>query len=272
MSKAIDPFEEFLRKKKDEKLEQQYRGQKDGAPNAPDAEFEEPAEPQVTVASNDDPVQEARVKEEMAEFFESGQAAGAEAFKEATTMSDDKVGEIKDALDDVFESDTPKPQTEQKGDTFVGFFKQVQEEFDGDGPRPDTTFTPPVEPEAAAASMPLELEPEPEAEAEAAAEPVAETPPPAPLPEPDPAPPMTDLEAAAYEVSSEEEVAAPAPRADGRLSLRCLLAAPDGGRLLRAAGEGAVEGAAALGARAAEDLLGQGGDRLLAELREGAGS
>jgi len=54
---------------------------------------------------------------------------------------------------------------------------------------------------------------------------------------------------------------------DGRLRLRALLATSDGGRLLRAELEGGPGDAAALGARAAQQLLRAGGDALLAQLR-----
>jgi hydroxymethylbilane synthase len=52
-----------------------------------------------------------------------------------------------------------------------------------------------------------------------------------------------------------------------RLRLRALLAHPSGRRLLRAEGEAAPDEAAALGTRVAEDLLKDGGEALLAELR-----
>jgi hydroxymethylbilane synthase len=58
--------------------------------------------------------------------------------------------------------------------------------------------------------------------------------------------------------------------AAGKLRLRALLAASDGARSLRAELEGAPDEAAALGARAAEQILNQGGAALLAELRAGA--
>jgi len=127
MTKAIDPFEEFLRKKKVEILEQKYRGQK-----RPEEEAPAPA----ATHPDEDPETEARLKEEMDDFFQSGQSAGAKLFNQAQTISDDKVDEIKDALDDVFEDDAAGPEVVDEdgdaGDTFVNFFKQVQEEFDED--------------------------------------------------------------------------------------------------------------------------------------------
>jgi hydroxymethylbilane synthase len=53
----------------------------------------------------------------------------------------------------------------------------------------------------------------------------------------------------------------------GTLWLRALLAASDGARGLRAELEGAPSEAAALGARAAEQILQAGGRELLAQLR-----
>jgi hydroxymethylbilane synthase len=55
----------------------------------------------------------------------------------------------------------------------------------------------------------------------------------------------------------------------GALRLRALLAALDGERILRVELEGKPVEAAALGARAAEQLLRAGGRELLAELRAG---
>ena len=53
----------------------------------------------------------------------------------------------------------------------------------------------------------------------------------------------------------------------GTLRLRALLAASDGARILRAELEGAPSEAAALGTRAAEQILREGGQALLAQLR-----
>jgi len=56
----------------------------------------------------------------------------------------------------------------------------------------------------------------------------------------------------------------------GTLRLRALLAASDGARILRVELEGAPGDAAALGVRAAEQILRDGGQELLAQLRAGA--
>ena len=82
MSKAIDPFEEFLRKKKVKMLEEKFR--RDRAAEEEAAEGEDEGD--------------TRLQEEMDDFFESGQTAGAELFSKAKDLSDEKVDEIKDAL------------------------------------------------------------------------------------------------------------------------------------------------------------------------------
>ena len=56
----------------------------------------------------------------------------------------------------------------------------------------------------------------------------------------------------------------------GTLRLRALLAASDGARILRVELEGAPGDAEALGERAAEQILRDGGQALLAQLRAGA--
>ena len=195
MAKAIDPFEEYLRKKKVEMLEHQYRSQKERAK----ADTEAPPPP--TAPSNDDPQVEARLKEEAADFFEGSQSAAAELFTKAATIGEDKVEEIKEALDEVFEEDEPRPEpAEDQGGTFVDFFRQVQEEF-------------PSKRKRAAASP---------------AEPVApvETPAEETVVE---APPVSDFEAAAAEVSTDDGAAEEvSPRDSERLSLaEILLAKPD---------------------------------------------
>ncbi len=86
MSRAIDPFEEFLRKKKVKMLEEKFRRDRAAAEGA--AEDEEEGD--------------ARLQEEMDDFFESGQNAGAELFGKVKDLSHEKVDEIKDALEDVF--------------------------------------------------------------------------------------------------------------------------------------------------------------------------
>lgn len=126
MGKAIDPFEEYLRKKKVELLEKKYRDPADeGKPSA-----ERPG----SIPPDEDPEIDARLREEAVDFLQSGQSAGVEAFHSASSISPEKVEDLKDALDDVFEQDVPVPQTvnenDDAGDTFVSFFKQVQEEYD----------------------------------------------------------------------------------------------------------------------------------------------
>ncbi len=65
-------------------------------------------------------------------------------------------------------------------------------------------------------------------------------------------------------------LAALAEEVGGELRLRALLAATDGGRVIRAEGASARAGASRLGVDIAERLLADGGDALLAELRSGA--
>jgi hypothetical protein len=126
MGKAIDPFEEYLRKKKVELLEKKYRDSPDeGKPSS-----DRPG----SIPPDEDPEVDARLRKEAAEFLQSGQSAGVQAFQSASNISQEKVEDLKDALDDVFEQDVPVPQTvnenDDAGDTFVSFFKQVQEEYD----------------------------------------------------------------------------------------------------------------------------------------------
>ncbi len=126
MAKAIDPFEEYLRKKKVELLERKYRDPADeGNPSA-----ERPG----SIPPDEDPEVDARLREEAEDFLQSGQSAGVHAFQSAEVISKDKVEDLKDALDDVFEQDVPVPQSvnesDDAGDTFVSFFKQVQEQYD----------------------------------------------------------------------------------------------------------------------------------------------
>jgi hypothetical protein len=126
---AIDPFEEFLRKKKVEKLEEKYRQERGAAPE-PDDEI---------ALVEDDPNREEKLREEMDEFLKTGQAAGAEYFsKLKTNIGPDQVEEIKDALEEVFEEElVATPQTEGgPDDTFVQFFQQVQDTFVRPGEAP----------------------------------------------------------------------------------------------------------------------------------------
>jgi len=126
MAKAIDPFEEYLRKKKVELLERKYRD--------PSASGSASSLRPVGIPPDEDPEVDARLREEAEDFLQSGQSAGMQAFQNAQDIGEDEVLEIKDALDDVFEQDVPVPQTvdqsDDAGDTFVNFFKQVQEEYD----------------------------------------------------------------------------------------------------------------------------------------------
>src|SRR5262245_13258280 len=103
MAKAIDPFEEYLRKKKVELLERKYRDPAEGA----DASSERPG----SIPPDEDPAVDARLREEAEDFLQSGQSAGVQAFHQASDISEEKVEDIKDALDDVFEEDAPVPQT-----------------------------------------------------------------------------------------------------------------------------------------------------------------
>ncbi|GAA0773480.1 hydroxymethylbilane synthase [Castellaniella ginsengisoli] len=72
--------------------------------------------------------------------------------------------------------------------------------------------------------------------------------------------------------SCQVPLAAYAIQKNGALSLRALVAEPDGSRILRAHAEGGSEAAEALGAAVAQDLLGQGADAILARLSDPAAS
>jgi len=152
MTKTTDPFEEFLRKKKVELLEQQYRDQQKSRP--PAVKDDAPPDDAVVLATEDDPEADERLREEMKEFFQSGQTAGKELFEKASGISEDEVEEIKDALDDVFEEDTPQPQEEEDGGTFVNFFKQVTDSFP-EGERPQAAPEPPPAPQSAPEPPPI---------------------------------------------------------------------------------------------------------------------
>jgi hypothetical protein len=116
MSNANDPFEEYLRKKKVELLENKFKTRTDD-----DGDYRPPTE---------DPEASARLEEEVADFMNTASTAGAQHFSEAGSgISDDKVGEIRDALDDVFEVDENAPSTETQDAGFVDFFKQVRTEY-----------------------------------------------------------------------------------------------------------------------------------------------
>ena len=99
MGKAIDPFEEYLRKKKVELLERKYRD--------PSADGSSSNLRPVGIPPDEDPEVDARLREEAQDFVQSGQSAGVQAFQHAQDIGDEEVEELKDALDDVFEQDAP---------------------------------------------------------------------------------------------------------------------------------------------------------------------
>jgi len=214
MSKAIDPFEEFLRKKKVKQLEEKFRRERAAEEDAAESDGEE----------------DARLREEMDDFFESGQTAGAELFSKAKGMSDDKVDEIKDALEDVFEKEAATPRTEEvpADGPFVHFFKEVQDEFADDEPALPAAPEP-VEP--AAPAPPVAEKPTPKKKP-AAAKTAAPKKKPAPAPKPaaakKPAPQAAEAasrEAIAVEISSHEPAEEPGSEPSGRLNLAEMLLA-----------------------------------------------
>ncbi len=218
MSKAIDPFEEFLRKKKVKMLEEKFRR-------------ERAAEEDAAVDEEED----ARLREEMDDFFESGQNAGAELFSKVQDLSEDKVDEIKDALEDVFEKEAATPRTEEvpSDEPFVHFFKKVQNEFEGDAPAPPAAVEPPP---AAAEAPPAKAKKKPAPKKPAARKTAApakakKKPQPAPPPKPTPAPAAeaASREAIAVEISSHEPADEPGDEPGGRLNLtEMLLAGAEG--------------------------------------------
>ena len=136
MTKAVDPFEEFLRKKKVEQLQQKLRHE------------EAPAQPEedALVIAEEDPEVAERLKEEMKDFFDAGGSAGAELFsKVGEKISDEKVEEIRDALEDVFEASPAGPKQEKPNEAFVDFFKNVQGSFDPRDAVPPVPEEEPVE-------------------------------------------------------------------------------------------------------------------------------
>ncbi|MFB3065470.1 MAG: hypothetical protein ACE10D_03050 [Planctomycetota bacterium] len=158
MSKAVDPFDEYLLKRKVEILEEKFRKQGE----VPEVEDEE-----AVALAHEDPEVAARLKEEMEEFFDAGKAGAAEVFERTPVpeIDEDVVEELKEALDEVFDDDAAVPKVDRQ-DTFVEFFKQVQEDFSdeqpgADLPEPDSSALPagleeptledlPTEPESAA--------------------------------------------------------------------------------------------------------------------------
>ena len=152
MTKAVDPFEEFLRKKKVEQLEEQIR-QEGGQPSSADGGDEESlADDWAPFDPDASPEQTERVKDEMNDFFAEGGSAGAELFERAQNIDGERVDEIKDAIEDVFEEDPDATQIDDGADdTFKDFFKEVQ-----------TTYVaedePQAEPEELATGLVLEPE------------------------------------------------------------------------------------------------------------------
>jgi hypothetical protein len=207
MSKAIDPFEEFLRKKKVKMLEEKFRRERAAEEEAAEADDEG----------------DTRLQEEMDDFFESGQTAGAELFSKAKDLSDEKVDEIKDALEDVFEKEVATPRTEEvpADEPFVHFFKKVQTDFDDEPPAPPAIQEPP--PPA------VETPVSPVAKKPAAKKPVAKKRAAKPAPkerEPAPAPvEAPGRESIAVEISSHEPLDEPGPERAGRLNLVDMLLA-----------------------------------------------
>lgn len=212
MTKAIDPFEEYLRKKKVEMMEQKLR---DPSGDKPAPKSEEPVEPD----PDEDPEANARLKEEMADFFESGQQAGAELFSQMQSLEEDKVEEIKDALDEVFEEDAPVPQTEENENNFVEFFQQVETEFDevpGDRPNPVTAEPVPAEPPPPSLPVPKPQPSPPPAKPEPVAEQVRVSVDVEDLPRPG------DLEVSPLALEA-DDVDLASLREDGRLNLAEIL-------------------------------------------------
>lgn len=128
MTRAIDPFEDYLRKKKVEMLEEQYRGTDQPEQESEDELTQDHWTPPPT--KDDSPEREVKVEQEMNEFFSEGGSAGADLFERANVIDEDRVDEIQDALDEVFEAEKCEPEDASGvDDTFVDFFKQVQTDF-----------------------------------------------------------------------------------------------------------------------------------------------
>lgn len=154
MPRAIDPFEEYLRKKKVELLEQKYRqGRREDAETDTET-LDDPGRVEETEV-------EARLEEEVQEFFDAGVSAAEDLISGLNSgLSEDEVDEIRDRLDDVFEEDPHAPQApaEETESTFVEFFRNMDEEG-GAQPEeesaPATASAPPPE-ETPAAALHLE--------------------------------------------------------------------------------------------------------------------
>jgi len=157
MTAAKDPFEEFLRKKKVEMLEKQYRHEGDDARKDDDESFEDEW---ASHAPRSEKERDQRVEQEMNEFFDEGGRGGAELFERAKEIDEERVEEIKDALDDVFEEPKGRPEDADDNETFVDFFKQVQTDFEAEAretvqPAPDVEGHGPFEDEPQTADFPL---------------------------------------------------------------------------------------------------------------------
>ncbi|MGH7162843.1 MAG: hypothetical protein ACREID_05110 [Planctomycetota bacterium] len=143
MTKAIDPFEEYLRKKKVEMLARKVR---ESLPGAKKPAADEPVDAKDADA-------DARLQEEMREFFDAGHDAAAQLFSRVgRSIPEEKVEEIREALEEVLEEEPPAPRAET-GETFVNFFRQISEEY-----RTEDEAR-----EAEAQQLELVEEPEPEA-------------------------------------------------------------------------------------------------------------
>jgi anti-sigma28 factor (negative regulator of flagellin synthesis) len=181
MTSANDPFEEYLRKKKVELLEKKFKTRTDE-----DGEYRPPEDPQAS----------ARLQEEVDDFMNTASSAGAQHFSEAGSdlVDDDKVEEIKDALDGMFDEERGTPSTEAEDAGFVNFFKQVRTEYDADDPRSQGQPPAVEEPDAMESAV---------ADAAAAEPAVADS----PVADPAPAtlPPVSAEEFVAVEVDDEDE-------------------------------------------------------------------
>ena len=121
MTHPVDPFEEYLRKKKVEMLEKRMKLEG----RTVDDDDDEPL-----LLAEEDPAVTARLQEEMEEFFDAGGSAGAQYFsKVGSDLNEEKVEEIRDRLEEVFEEGTPRPRKEEEGETFVEFFREVQKSY-----------------------------------------------------------------------------------------------------------------------------------------------
>ena len=129
MTRSVDPFEEFLRKKKVEMLEQQIR--KDGrAPSAEPAGAETFDDDWSPRQDDESPERSERLNEEMNQLFTEGASDGAELFERAANIDEERVDKIKDALEDVFVESSDETQVDEGAeDTFKDFFKEVQTNF-----------------------------------------------------------------------------------------------------------------------------------------------